>query len=102
MNDNFACKQKLSLTLKMVIRQQKLNMDEIYSCCVRGQFSEAVLLAVMCFSKAMSTLGWTTEVKRGLQMCQRALQEENPEELMKFVQELKNSDEQMLTTIFNI
>jgi hypothetical protein len=56
----------------------------------------------MCFTKAMSTLGWTEEVNRGLSMCQRALQDGNSDELMKLVQELKNSDDKMLSTIFNI
>jgi hypothetical protein len=30
----------LALTLKMVIKHQKINMDEIYSCCLKGLFSE--------------------------------------------------------------
>ena len=29
-NDNFAKRQKLHLMLKMIVRQQKLNMEEIY------------------------------------------------------------------------
>jgi hypothetical protein len=55
--------------LKMIVKQQKLNMDEIYDCCIRKPFNEEILVAVMKFCKTMSTLGWTNEVKRGLSLC---------------------------------
>ena len=87
----------------MIVKQQKLNMDEIYDCCIRKPFNEEILVAVMKFCKTMSTLGWTNEVKRGLSLCQKAIQNEQEiDDLQNFMNEIQNSDNKQLLEIFNI
>ena len=89
--------------LKMIVRQQKLNMDEIYECCIKKPFSEEILTAIMKFTKVMSTLGWTIEVKRGLLLCQKAMQNDHEiNDLQVFVTEVQNSDNKQLLDIFKI
>ena len=57
----------------------------------------------MKFTKIMSTLGWTNEVKKGLFLCQRAMQNDDEiEDLVNFVNEVQNSDNKQLLDIFKI
>ena len=53
----------------MLIKYQKINLNEIYNCCVKQPFSQNICVAVMGFAKAMSTLGMTEMVRKGLMMC---------------------------------